>query len=58
MTGLSPHMMFVALVTTAAGALMFRLGLQEGYLRIRRERRRCVSCGREFRPPRGCPHCG
>jgi hypothetical protein len=43
MTGLIPEF---ALLTTAVGALMIRLGLTRGLLQSRRPTRRCPSCGR------------
>jgi recombinational DNA repair protein RecR len=43
MTGFIPQL---ALATTAAGALMIRLGVTRGLLQPRRQTRRCPSCGR------------
>ena len=43
MTGFIPQL---SLVTTAAGALMIRLGVTRGLLQPRKAPRRCPSCGR------------
>jgi hypothetical protein len=42
MTGFIPQL---SLVTTAVGALMIRLGITRGLLQLRRQTRRCPSCG-------------
>jgi len=53
MTALIPEL---ALVTTGVGAVMIRLGLDRGLLRLRNVPRRCPSCGRLIDGP-ACRHC-
>ena len=36
----------LAVVTVSVGAVMLRLGLNQGLLQFRKVRRRCPSCGR------------
>jgi hypothetical protein len=56
MTPLTPHLALLAALTTAAGAVMIRLGLSRGMLQLRKAERRCPACGRLVRD-RVCPWC-
>jgi hypothetical protein len=53
MTGYIP---WLSLLTTAAAALMIRLGVTRGLLQPRRQTRRCPSWGRLINS-RVCPAC-
>jgi hypothetical protein len=57
MTGWGIQMVVLAAVTTAFGEMMIRLGIANGRLQRRAERRHCPSCGRTL-SARGCEHCG
>lgn len=57
MTGLTPQFAMLAVLSTGVGVVMSRLGLRRGPLRIRREARRCQSCGTLTAGLR-CPDCG
>jgi hypothetical protein len=56
MTLFTPHLALLAALTTAAGAVMMRLGLCRGMLQLRKIERRCPACGRLVRD-RVCPWC-
>jgi hypothetical protein len=52
----SLHYVAVALLTTAAGAALIRMGIGTGLLRAKVESRRCASCSRRF-DGWHCPNC-
>jgi rRNA maturation endonuclease Nob1 len=56
MTLLTSQLALLAALTTAAGAVMVRLGLSRGMLQLRKTERRCPACGRLVRG-RVCPWC-
>ncbi|MHB8469236.1 MAG: hypothetical protein ACYDCH_05710 [Gaiellaceae bacterium] len=43
-----PHVATLAVVTLGVGWLMASAGLQKSALELRRKRRVCPSCGRQF----------
>jgi hypothetical protein len=49
MTLLTPQLALLAALTTAAGAVMIRLGLSRNMLQLRKTERRCPACGRLVR---------
>jgi hypothetical protein len=49
MTLLTPQLALLAALTTAAGAVMIRLGLSRDMLQLRKTERRCPACGRLVR---------
>jgi len=56
MSNLTPQLASLAVVTTAVGVAMSRLGIHHGMLEARRERQRCASCGRVLHA-RVCSKC-
>ena len=56
MNALTGHAAMLAAFIAAVGIVMTRLGLSEGRLHLRWERR-CVSCG-TIMQTRVCPRCG
>lgn len=55
MSVLTPHLAWLAVVTTGVGAAMLRLGVSRGALAARAQRR-CGSCGRLLRKA-ACERC-
>jgi hypothetical protein len=53
---ISPEFALAAALTTAAGAVMMRLGFGSRALKTRLQGRRCVSCGRRI-DANTCPNC-
>jgi hypothetical protein len=53
---ISPEFALAAALTTAAGAVMMRLGFGSRALKTRLQGRRCVSCGRRI-DASICPNC-
>jgi len=53
---LTPQFALAAMLTTAVGVTMSRLGVGLGMLRARHGPRRCAACGRRLER-RECRHC-